>query len=148
MRTYESGDGTETVHLTSPGGFDITASSFTKQSAYGANNFKMDPTGSCGFQCVAINTKTGLSIPNYGPANVLYTTAAAGGGGGTVNEMLLGTAEDTVYIASPTHPGVYSTFGGLFQGRSREQNAKVPAADFAAENDVKDAEMIYRSLSY
>ncbi len=146
LRTNRSGDGTENVHLTSPGGLEITAWSFTKQSAYGTDAFKMNPTGSCGAQCLATNSKTGLSIPNYGPASVIYTTAGAGGG--TINEILMGTAEGALYIGSPTHAGFCSTFTGVFQGRSQEQNTVQPAADFAAENDVKDAEMIYRSLSY
>lgn len=141
-----SGDGTENVHVTSPGGFDVEAWSFTKESAYGADNFKMNPTGSCGFQCLAINTKSGLSVPDYGPASVLYTTA--GVNGGTINEILLGTAEDKRYIASPTHAGVYSMFTGVFRGRSKELDFRQSAADFAAQNDVQYAEMIYRSLSY
>lgn len=143
LSTGTNNGGAEDVKITSPNKFQITALSFTKSSVYWS---QQGSSGECGSSCQTVNQTTPVSISGYGTLGIDATTAGAGGG--TANELLLLPSVHNTLVASPLKTGVYTTFSGLFQGMSQQQQTDMTSAQFLASSDTKTAISIYKSLSY
>lgn len=143
LRSSTNNGGAEDTLITSPDNFQIEALSFTKTSAYWQ---QPGSSQSCGSSCLAVNQSTSIVTPGLGTLDIDATTGGAGGG--TINQLLLIPSVSDTLIASPTKPGVFSTFQGVLQNLSPSQQSILTPSQFLASPDVRSAELMYKSLSY
>lgn len=143
LKSSVNSGGAEDTTLTGPNGFQIEALSFSKSSSYWQ---QQGSSASCGADCQTVNQSTNITVSGYGKLDIDATTGGAGGG--TINELLLLPSTDNTLIASPTKTAIYTTFKGVFQGMSQDQQTAMTSTQFLASSDVKTASSIYESLSY